>query len=294
MFGKEEEYVPDPKPVVEGDEAEPEEVEPEEPEEEPEEEATGFVEVEFEGQLYEVPEQMKDALMREGDYTQKTQALSADRKALEVHMQEVREKARQFDFANSVWDDSIKVQQLDETAKQWQEYLRTNLDNLSSTDIEKVRFQIEELNNEKGQLANTIRQKYAESQQAQEQSYQELLKKGTEVLRQRIPGWDEAKQKGVKDFALAQGFTEAEMASLVDPRHVEVLYMASQFKALKDGAVPAVRKVSEAIKPKSRNPMPDQVKQKLNLRKKLKSKNVSNADKAKIIGESLFDSGIMK
>ena len=47
-------------------------------------EAPEFVDVEYDGQLYSVPPILKDALMRNSDYTQKTQDVASQRKDLET------------------------------------------------------------------------------------------------------------------------------------------------------------------------------------------------------------------
>ena len=60
---------------------------------------------------------------------------------------------------------------------------------------------------------------------------------------------------------------------MVDPRQVEVLWKAKQYDDLLAGKAQAVKKVQAApqVKAKSRTPMPKDVGDKLNLRKKLKN-----------------------
>lgn len=270
---EEEEYEPDPQPVVEGDDTE----ESEEPQ---------FVDVEYDGKLYEVPAELKDALLRQQDYTTKTQEVSSSRKELEVIRSQVEARQKQQEFVDSVRDDVIKAQQLEANANQYHEYLKANIESLSSVDIEKIRFAIEDARNERSNLIQSIQGKEKEFQQAQEQSFKELLKKGTEVLRSKIPNYGESHQKAIRDYALANGFTEQEVNTLVDPRHVEVLWKASQYDSLQKGKTAAVQKAQKAIKPKSRNPMPKEVGNKLNLRKKLKS-NLSDKEKANALGEHI-------
>jgi hypothetical protein len=266
----EEEYQPDPKPVEEGEESE-------------------LVEFEFDGELLEATPQIRDALMRQQDYTQKTQEVSAQRKQVEVIQGELEQTRKQFEFAQSIQDEVIKAQQLEQQAEQWHQYLRDNIDDLSSTDIEKIRLQVDDSRRERDKIIESLKAKQQEYQQASEQSVLELRNKGTEVLRSKIPGWGEESQKQVREYALHSGFTEAEIAQVLDPRQVEVLWKASQFDALQQGKTAAVQKVQAApsIKAKSRNPMPKDVKDKLNLRKKLKSKTISQTDKAQLIGENL-------
>ena len=288
LFGEEapeEEYEAGQEPVVEGDDSEEVEASDEEPKDEGDPE---YVEVEYDGQIYEVPANLKDALLRQSDYTQKTQEVAAQRKEIETRLGALQSKLGEFEFANSIQEDVLKVQQLDQTATQYHQYLRDNIDQLSSTDIEKIRFAIEEAKGERDQLASSIQGKHAEFQQAQQQSYQELLNKGTEVLRQKIPGWGKEQQAQVRDYAMSNGFTEAELNTVVDPRHVEILYKASQYDKLKSGAAPAVKKVQSAppIKPKARDPETGRFAKDNKLKKALKS-NLSASDKASLIGDDI-------
>ena len=251
----------------------------------------GLVEIEWDGQLIEAPQSIADALMRQDDYTQKTQAVAAQRKEIEVQVGALEQRTQQFQFAESIQGDVLKAQQLEAQAEQIHQYMRDNIDSLSSTEIEKIRFGIEDARRQRDEIVQSVQSRTAEFQQAQEQSRQELLNKGTEVLRQKIPGWGEQQQKQVRDYALSSGYTEAEINGVVDPRQVETLWKAAQYDALKKGAAPAVKKVQSApqIKQKTRNPMPEDVKQKLNLRKKLKNPKANSRDKARLIQENMAD-----
>jgi len=273
--------LPEDEEEVEASEEETEEVE------EPEEE---YVEIDLDGELVEVPKKYEQYFLRQKDYTQKTQEVATQRKELEVRYGQVESKWREFQFAESIQADVQKAEQLGAQADQYHQYLKANIDNLSSSDIEKIRFAIDDARRERDQIVQSVQGKQQEFQQAQEQSLKELLNKGTEVLRSKIPGWSQEHQKQVRDYALSQGFTEQELGNVYDPREVEILWKAAQYDNLQKGKTAAVRKVKDApaIKPKSRNPMPDDVKKKLNLRKQLKS-NKSAADKADVIRESIAD-----
>ena len=289
LFGQEpeetnEDYQPDPKPVVEGDESE---VVEEPTDDEPKE--AEFVEVEFEGQLYEVPNNLKDALLRQQDYTTKTQEVAQSRKEVEVQLGQVEQTRQQFAFAESIQGDVIQAQQFEREAEQLYEWMQNNVGTVSSTELDQVRFRRDDLLKQRDDIVRSVQGKQSEFQQAQEQSYTELLNKGTEVLRQKIPGWGEKEQRQVRDYALSSGFTEAEISQVVDPRHVELLYKASQYDSLKSGVTPAVKKVQEApsIKPKARDPKTGKFVAKQNLQKKLKSNNISQSEKASLIGDDI-------
>ncbi len=287
IFGPEdEEYQPEPKPVVEGEESEEEEKQELTEEAKDDEDPDPIVEFEWNGQLIEAPTSIKESLMLQKDYTQKTQETAAERKTVEVQLGEVNQLKAQFEFAQSVQPDLLKAQQLEATADQAREYIRNNFDSLSQSDVMKWQMAIEDARTERDQLVQSITGKQGEFQQAQEQSHKELLNKGTEVLRSKIPGWGEEGQKQVRDYALSSGFTEAELNGVVDPRQVETLWKASQYDHLQSGKAAAVKTVQNApsIKPKSRNPMPKDTQDRLNLRKKIKNPNRSPQDRAVDIG----------
>ena len=276
-------------PEIEGDDEETEDQEPDdsegddEPEDEVDPNAPEMVEVEWEGQLIEAPKSVAEALMRQSDYTQKTQEVAAQRKAIETQIAELDHKNKQFQFAESIRDEVLKAQQLEAQADQAYEYLRNNVDSLTPTEIEKIKIAIEDTRKERDNLVKSLTTKQTEFQQASEQSLQELRNKGTEVLKQRIPGWGEEKAKQVRDYALKSGFTEAEISNVLDPRQVETLWKASQYDNLKSGVTPAVKAVQAAPSIKARNPMPKETRQKLDLRKKLASKNLTDKQKEALL-----------
>lgn len=258
-------------------------------EDDTEAESPEYVEIEIDGEIVEVDAKYKDYFLRQQDYTTKTQEIAAQRKQVEAVQAQVQLRAKQFEFAESVQPKVLKAQQLEQTAEQYHQYLRDNIDTLKSTDIEKIRLTIEDTRRERDKLVDEIKNDQTEFQQASQQSIEELRNKGTEVLKQRIPGWGEAQQKQVREFALKSGFTESELANVLDPRQVETLWKAAQYDALKAGAAPAVKRAQAAptIRPKARNPMPKETRQKLDLRKKLKSPNLSARDKQNAVIEDI-------
>jgi len=249
-----------------------------------------YEEMEIDGELYEIPVKLKDYVLRQQDYTQKTQEVAQQRKEYEIRMGAIEQERKQYEFVGSVQDDLNKAYALDNEVKQYQDYLRTNLDNLGQADILKIQMAVEEKKAEKDALTKALQTKYNEFQQAQEQSLKELLDKSTEVLRSKIPNWGQKAQADVREYALGLGFTEQEINSVYDPRYVEVLHKAAQYDKLQKTKAGAVKKVEGAppIKPKSRTPMPIETQKKLNLRKKLKS-NISDKAKADLIREDLAD-----
>ena len=290
LFGSEE---PAPEEPLEFDDSEDagEEIEAseEEPEEITEEEASELFEIQLEsGAVYEVPEELKDAFVRQKDYTTKTQEVAAQRKEIETVQAQVKAKEDQYKFMESVQAEVDQAQILNYQIDAYTRHLRENMDNLSDRDILTVRSQVEELKEQKNALSQVVSTKYNEFQQAQEQTRKGLLDKSTEVLRKKIPSWNPEVKAEVKAFGQSVGFTEQELDNAIDPREWQVLWEASQYRKLQSGKAAAIQKVQGApqIKPKSRNPMPSDVKQKLNTRKALKTAK-SDKDKADLIQADL-------
>jgi len=272
-------------PEVEGDESEVEA----EAEESPED----IVEVEWDGRLIEAPKAIADALMRQSDYTKKTQDVAAQRKEAEYLIEQNNNIKVRFDFAESIQPDMLEIQQLQAEVKQYEEYISANATQMDAQQIAVAQLEMKRRESAIAEKQNGLSNKYQEFQQAQEQSRQELLNKGTEILRSHVPSWGESEQQQVRDYALKLGFTEAEINNVSyynpDARQVLALWKASQYDALKAGSAPAVKQVKEApaIKPKARNPMPDDVRAKLDLKNKLKSKKTSARDKQRLVAEDL-------
>lgn len=280
---------PDPDPVVESDpdpEVDPD-VDPEpDPKPVPEGEEPEMVEFEWDGEIIAAPPNIKEALMRNKDYTEGSQKNATDRKELEVQKGNLDRIDSQYKFAISVQDDVLKAHQLEQQIEQARVYMRENIEGMSHTDLEKIRMAMDETRLERDKLISNVHSKNNEFQQAHEQTLTELMTKSTEVLRQKIPGWNEETEGQLRAYALDQGIPEQTYNAVVDPLEKLILHKAMQFDALQAGIKPVVKAVqgTQTIRPKSRNPMPQETQDRLNLRKKIKNPNRSAAQKGEDIG----------
>ena len=247
----------------------------------------GFVAVEYEGVTYEVPETLKDALLRQQDYTQKTQSLADQRREVEVLQKQAETVQAEQRFVQDIQPELNNFGYLQAQIQNMENELQTNLSSMTSEEMFKKKIEVDGLKEQAQAIRQGLEVKYNEFEEAQKQSYQELLEKGAQVLKESIPDWSEAKQKDVRDFAISQGFSEQEVSAIVDPRHVKILWAASQYESLKGKAQPAAETVKAAptIKTKSRDPMPKETQVALNLRKKIKSDKLTPAEKRKAVAE---------
>lgn len=192
-----------------------------EPEAQPEEgldlDGDGMVDIEHDGRTYSVPAALKDSFLRNADYTQKTQALAKDRRALEARdaaaRQHIREYARLL-----VLNDQIQAYD----AVDWAAF--------QQSDPQGAQREWRNLALLKEKRAGAVedfqhREQLRALDQQRERARQ--VEEGHAVLARDLPEWTEDMARKIVDFgANKYGFTAQEIAGVVDPRMVCVLHDA--------------------------------------------------------------------
>jgi len=258
-------------------------------EEAAEEPAEEYLDLEYDGITYQVPPALKDAFLRNADYTQKTQAIAEQRKEIEMLQQQVETTQNEQTFITDIQPELNNLGLLQAQIQQMEAGLQQNLASMTSEQMFKTKIEIDGMKEQMNAFRQGLEVKYKEFEEAQKQSYNELLEQGAQTLKKSIPDWNEGKAQQVREFAIQQGFNQQEVNSIIDPRHVKVLWAASQYERLQEKAKPAAEQIKSApmIKTKSRNPMPKDTRDKLDYRNKLKSKNLNTRQKAKVIQDEM-------
>ncbi len=273
------------------EEAAPEEVDPDPPEviEELEPVVEGAEEIEYDGVVYEVPPQLKDAFLRNKDYTQKTQTLADQRKEVEFQQKQIETTQKEQKFIGEIQPELNNIGYLDAQINQMDEDLRQNLSTLTSEEMFKKKIEVDGLKEQRLALANGLQEKYKGFEEANEQSRKELIEQGTQILQKDIPDWNLEKQQEVATYALSQGMPQQDVNALINPVHVKLLWKAQQFDKLQAGIPGAKAKVKAAptIQPKSRSPAQSVNDKKLAVRNKLRSGKLSDREKADLIQEDI-------
>lgn len=213
-------------------------------------------EVEFEGKIYKLPRELKDALLRQSDYTQKTQTVAEQRREIEqkAKLLEQREAAMSAQFEKAVEMRTIQDKLAQFKAIDWQ--------SLADTDP----VQATKLNLAYQQLQQQANEKYAELQQARMQAEQltqtqrqQMLAEAQKDLMQRLPNFGAETAEKIKTAARQYGISDAELNSVIDPRYVHILHDAMQWRALQAQKPKAMQKVADAqrvVKPAAQTPKP--------------------------------------
>ncbi len=254
------------------------------PETESETPTPEFVETEFNGKTYQVPPELKDALMAQSDYTRKTTEVAERAKAIE--QKELTYKAFEAErkFNDSVKDDIGRMQEIDFAIKQWKSI---DVTGMTSEQLWQVKTQVDNLKEERENLGKNVNSKWNKHQQEQIAIAQEALSKAQEAVAKSIKGWGPEAKAAMREYAMSEGYTAAEIDTLADPRMVKTIWKAQQFDKLQAQKVQGKVQIAPTVKPGSSNPMPQQVKTQLALKKSLSSAKTSH-DKAKVIERDLM------
>lgn len=239
-----------PEVEAETEEESTEEPETEEEEESDEEQPQTTVRLKVNGEEIEKPLEEVISLAQQGlDYTQKTQKVAEERKSLEDYAQTIKVQEQKFQESVQVQHALIQdIAQLTAIDNQLVEYQKINWNQMNAEDpveAQRLFFNMNQLQTQRGQLANTLAQKHQQIEQEKAQRIQELSQQGKEALVRDIPGWNEDMAREIFMASKDYGFTDYEMNTVVDPRVVKVLHDANQWRKLQANPT-AKQKISQA------------------------------------------------
>ena len=255
-----------------------------EEEEQSQDEVPAILKLKVNGEDVEKPLDEVVALAQQGlDYTQKTQQVAEQRKELEAYAEQIKMQEQAFQeqmqLNNVLIEDVAKITSLDQQLNQ---YANVNWQELSDSDFveaQKHFFTYNQLQQQRSQLVSQFEAKKQQVVQKQTQLMSEKIAKGKEVLAKEIPNWSPETNQALLSTGKDYGFSDAELNSIVDPRHVKVLHDAMQWRKLQQNSV-VKKKVSNAkpvVKPGSKDTKAEASSNHRNLREQLRKTGKSDA-----------------
>lgn len=232
----------------EGEEVEREAGEPTGTEEADAAEDATFEEAEFEGKQYRLPKELKEALLRQKDYTQKTQEVAENRRMLEEREQAFQAQSafQQQHFAKAVEAHTLGEQLQQFAQVDWDKLADENPAEAMKLHARYVALQNKHagIEREMQGLNGQFSQQMAETRQkAQAQCLHELKKDFPELA---SPEKAPVLLKGLDETGRSFGFTGQELANIADPRIIRVLHAAMQYKKLQSAKSVVDKKVQTA------------------------------------------------
>lgn len=181
-----------------------------------------FADVEYDGKTYQVPPELKEAFLRQQDYTRKTQEVAEIRKQAEAYRAEAEQvrSASQEELGARALAVNLD-QQLQQYANvDWQALL--NEDPLGA---QQHRWNFEELQKQRGQVAQYLQTAEHQRSANAQQDIAKRLQETRKFAEKEIPGWTPEIDKQVTEFALKK-FPEEMLVNAASPAVYEMLHLA--------------------------------------------------------------------
>lgn len=205
-------------------------------------------EIDYDGEKFKVPKKLKEAFMRQQDYTQKTQTVAEQRKAVEAQEAEIQRKA-QLQQQNIA--EYAEAYSLDNQLKQYQQIDWQQLIEADPVQAMKLDRQMRELQQRRDQVVAAVTQKQQQQALQMQQETAKRLQEGRAVLEREIKDWSPELGKKLLDYGQSIGFKAEELANVTNPVAVKLLHKAWQFDQLmkksaseKDKPVPQEKPVT--------------------------------------------------
>lgn len=217
-------------------------------EDQPEEAAEApddLVEAEYEGKRYKVPPELREALLRQADYTRKTQEVAEHRRAVEEKAQLLN---AQEQLLGASFEQAVALRELQNRLSQYERIDWQSLADSDPAQATKLNLAYQQLQREAATKAQELQQYQAQAQQLSAQQRQQMLAEAQRELAQRLPNFNADVAQQLKEHGKAYGFSDAELDSVIDPRYVHVLHDAMKWRALQASKPGALKKVAEAPK----------------------------------------------
>jgi hypothetical protein len=238
-------------------------------------------ELEVDGEKFVLPKKLEKGFLQEKDYTQKSQTLAEQRRSLEMAQRQQRIAAMSTDFQKEVASDVQQMSMID-----WALSQKIDWNSMSTDEAFRKKLEIDSLKDEKSRLEKQIEGKKSEWGNKQAQEIAKLRAESLDTIKKRIPGWTDTSAKELRDYGLSEGMTEEELNSILDPRHVSILWKAQQYEKLKAQATPAAN-AAKNVKTTPTNPMPQHVKDKLAFRKEVSKHALGSTQQQRLVKDRI-------
>jgi len=180
-----------------------------------------FEEVEYEGKKYALPPELKDAILRQADYTRKTQELAQTRQQAEqtFAQQQARIEAERANIQ--------AVARLTALDERLQQYAGVDWQSLSQSDPVRAQqefFQYQQLKDSRTQFVAQIQQHEGQRAMQEQQETARQLQEANEALSREIKGWSPEYAQSLREVAKSLGAKEEQLNGIREPWIVKALH----------------------------------------------------------------------
>jgi hypothetical protein len=217
-------------------------------------------EVEFEGKAYKVPKELKEALMRQSDYTRKTQEVADQRKAVEERAQVLQQQERAM---AGTFEKRVELKVIQDRLSQFEQIDWQGLADSDPAQATKLNIAYQQLQRQAQGVYGELQQAQQATEQLSQQQRQQMLVEAQKDLKQRIPNFGAKEQERIVKYAKDYGVTDEELRQVSDiapnSKYLHILHDAAQWRALQAEKPKAMQKVAQApqvVRPSAAQPKP--------------------------------------
>lgn len=218
-------------------------------------ESEEFHEIDINGKVYRVPAELKSGVMMQKDYTQKTQEVAEQRKALEAEQERIRsiETSQRQNLKSYAEITAIDAQLEEYKEVDWNAAFNEN-----PTLAQQHQFRYGQLKEEKQAKENELKTQESQALNLQQQRAAQQLEQSQRRLASEIKGWSGDTAKNVASQANEMGFSKDFLHALntgVFPDAVpmiKALHKAAEYDKMLNSAKKVQKAPVVEIKPTKR------------------------------------------
>jgi hypothetical protein len=248
LGGEAEEPEPKESPATE-EGADAEEAEPDESEETGEPE--GLIRVEYEGEEFEVPPKIKDALLRQADYSRKMNEVGGTEKRAKATLERAELITASVD---RVAEAQGQAAVLDAQVQRFEGIDWAGIRQQNPAEYAALQADLLSLSNQRDKALSAVQSLKENLSHERQQQISAARVEMDKVLSKDLKGWGDELGAKISTYALSQGYTTEDLSRVTDPRVVIALDKARRFDELQNAKLElkaSVRGVPKVVKPGS-------------------------------------------
>jgi hypothetical protein len=189
-----------------------------------------IVTVEYDGEEYEVPKRLKDAVMATKDYTEKTQKLAEDRRYYEA---EKNDFSQYMEASKHQQENMANLAAIDQQLRSFQAYDWNAAYDADITSATKRHHQMQQLQAQREQLVGQIEQSENHRTTMRHENMVRTAQRTDAQLTKEIPNWGDERKTELGRFAVETlGFPAQMVSNAVTVSEIKALHYAEiGFKA---------------------------------------------------------------
>lgn len=187
---------------------------------EPETGEPDAVDVEYDGKTYKLPPELKDALLRQSDYTKKTMALANERKAFEAERSQMEEVSRISQEGRVALVNAAALRM------QLKDLEDTPIDGLTLEQRNSLILQHQMLEKQVLSLEEQVKQAEAKERDMRSQQFAKARETVVSETAKHIANFNDQRRTELEAFAVTLGATPEFVQQIVDPLVYKTLHLA--------------------------------------------------------------------